>query len=66
MHNGTALSGRFNSILVTKKRHGMSKGIIFWLEFKDNIVTPTVLISNELFIKQEGEESQVLICVGFT
>ena len=44
----------------------MSKGIIIWLEFKDNILTPTVLISNELFIKQEGEESQVLICVDFT
>ena len=37
----------------------MSKGIIIWLEFKDNILTPTVLISNELFIKQEGDESQV-------
>ena len=63
---GTGLWGRFNSILVIKKRHSMSKGIIIWLEFKDNILTPTVLISNELFIKQEGEESQVLICVDFT
>ena len=44
----------------------MSKGTIIWLEFEDNILTPTVIISNELFIKQEGEESQVLICVGFT
>ena len=37
----------------------MSQGIIIWLEFKDNILTPTVLISNELFIKQESEESQI-------
>ena len=44
----------------------MSKGIIIWLEFKHNILTPTVLISNELFIKQEGEQSQVLIGADFT
>ena len=33
----------------------MSKDKIIWLEFKHNILTPGVLISNELFIKQEGE-----------
>ena len=40
-----------------KKRHS----IWIWLEFKHNILTPTVLTSNDLFIKRKGEQSQVLI-----
>ena len=44
----------------------MSKDIVKWLEFKHNIIIPTVLISYELFIDQGGEQSQVSICVDFT
>ena len=35
------------------------------VRIKNNIRTPTVLISNEFFIKQGGEQSQVSICVDF-
>ena len=42
-----------------KKRHSTQ----IWLEFKHNILTQTVLISNDLFIKRKGEQSQVLICI---
>ena len=63
MQYGTGLQGRFNRILAIKKR----RSIQIWLdlEFKHNILTPTILIFNDLFIKRKGEQSQVLICIDF-